>query len=60
MTKYLINRDGLYLADNPSLHHWTEEQDKAKQFDFMVSADCVAIMELGLSIEDYTIELVEA
>jgi hypothetical protein len=58
MEKFVINREGLYLANHPSQGHWTEDIAKAMEFDYMVIADATAIIDLGLSIEDYELETV--
>ena len=53
--KYLIKCGNLFLSNHPSNHHWTEDIDRAKRFDFLLSADAIAIMELSLNIDEYEI-----
>ncbi len=59
-TKYVIRLaklDGnVYLKNHPSGHQWTTEIAEAVDFDTMTGANAYAIMELGLAVEDYTVE----
>lgn len=55
-TKYVIRRGHLFLANHPSMQHWTEDRDRAMVFEFMTIAVGVAVM--ALDSVDYTIEAI--
>lgn len=57
MTKYMIKLvGGFYLANHPSGHFWTLDVERSSYFDTVTGANAYAIMELGLSLDSYTIE----
>jgi hypothetical protein len=58
MTKYVIERDGVYVKNHPSGFHYTESIELAMTFETMTGAIAYATMHLGLATTEYTVGLV--
>lgn len=58
MTKYLLRWGHYYLEKNGAVRHWVHSSSEATRFEFYSIAVATAIMEVGLSTNEFTIEIV--
>jgi hypothetical protein len=45
---------GIYASPN---RHWTQDTTHAQRFDLITSANIYAVNELGLELDDFTVEV---
>jgi hypothetical protein len=46
---------GIYASPN---RHWTQDTAQAQVFDMITSANIYAVNELGLELDDFTVEVI--
>lgn len=55
-TEYgIVNTAGLWAGEH---FHWVMEQEQAKRFSFMISAEAYGVLSLGLSLDQFKVEAV--
>ena len=57
-SRFVIKRGPYYLANHPSMNHWTEDVDKAMTFEFMTIALGITITMMHDNGSNCTIEIV--